>query len=354
MRVAHLIWSLGVGGAQTLLTDIANIQVREGHEVGVFVVDDLVSDTIMNKFSPRVKVFFMGRVRGTKSKWPFVKLNWRLWKYRPDIIHSHAGKLNNVVFSHVPKVATIHNMTSNPVLFGKCMATFAISKSVKEDWKKKGYGVTTVIENGVSCESIKQKKEWNLQDMVHVVVLSRVSFSPKRQDLVVSALAKILDNQHKNVLQTKPKKCIVHFVGDGPDSDKLKEMVQQLHLEENVVFEGVKDRSWVYEHLCDYDLFVQASDFEGFGLTVAEACAAKLPVLISDVDGPLEIIDGGRLGMTFKKGDADDLANQLSHFIAGGYDYSLIDCAYQRVLNEYSIERTAHTYLAEYEKVLGK
>lgn len=353
MRIAHLIWSMGVGGAQTLVVDIVNIQVREGHEVGIFVVDSLVSDSIINKLDSRIKVFFMGRTRGKKAVKPFLRLNWKLWRFKPDIIHSHSGKLIKVIFSSVPKIATIHNMTSDPNDFRKYHATYAISHSVKDDWNKKGWNVTAVIENGVSYDAIRTKKDWSFKDSIHIVVLSRINFVPKRQDLVVTALAKLLSK--KLIITDSPvKKCIVHFIGDGADADKLKALVKDLDLEKNVVFEGLRDRNWVYEHLCDYDLFVQASDYEGFGLTVAEACAAKLPVLVSDIDGPLEIIDGGQLGMTFKKGDADDLAFCLHKFIEGGYDYTMVEKAYQRVAQKYSIENAAHKYLEEYSKITNK
>lgn len=71
-----------------------------------------------------------------------------------------------------------------------------------------------------------------------------------------------------------------------------------MHLEDHVIFEGLKEQAWIYENLCRYDLFIQPSRYEGFGLTVAEAISAKVPVLVSNIEGPLEIIDGGRLGMT--------------------------------------------------------
>jgi glycosyltransferase involved in cell wall biosynthesis len=135
--------------------------------------------------------------------------------------------------------------------------------------------------------------------------------------------------------------------------DKLKELVSQLGLENDVVFEGFKDRQWVFEHLRDYDLFLQPSDYEGFGLTVAEACAAKLPVLVSDVEGPLEVIDGGRLGMVFRHGDADDLANKLYQFIRDGYEIPIVEEAYQNTLEHYSIAKTTQRYIKEYETVIN-
>ncbi len=120
-----------------------------------------------------------------------------------------------------------------------------------------------------------------------------------------------------------------------------------------MVFEGLKDRNWVFEHLCDYDLLLQPSDNEGFGLTVAEACAAKLPVLVSDVDGPLEIINGGELGMVFHHGDADDMADKLFQFIRDGYDTSIVEKAYQNTLEHYSITKMTQRYIEEYEKVIS-
>ena len=145
----------------------------------------------------------------------------------------------------------------------------------------------------------------------------------------------------------------MHFVGDGSDMNKLKELVIKLGLEDDVVLEGLKDRQWVFDHLCDYDLFLQPSDSEGFGLTVAEACAAKLPVLVSDIDGPLEVIDGGKLGMVFRHGDADDLANKLYQFIRDGYEIPIVEEAYQNTLEHYSIAKTTQRYIEEYEKVIN-
>ena len=359
MRIAHLVWSMGVGGAQTLLTGIANIQVRSGHEVGIFIVDNRIDDTIISKLDPRIEVFYFGRTKGTFSIMPFVKLNRQLWRFRPDIIHSHAGRLSKVILSRVPMVVTFHNTRLDPNNFKRYKKGFAISDVVKDDIVKSGYkGDVVVIDNGVPCDEIRCKTDFKRGDTVHVIQVSRIFFHQKRQDLAVQALSKLKEKlkdtqairQSGNQAITK---CVMHFVGDGPDMDSLKALVSELGLDDDVVLEGLKDRNWVLEHLCDYDLFLQPSDFEGFGLTVAEACAAKLPVLVSDVDGPLEVIDGGRLGMVFRHGNADDLADKLFQFIRDGYDTSIVEKAYQNTVERYSIVRTTQRYVEEYEKVIN-
>lgn len=359
MRIAHLTWSMGVGGTQTLLTGIANIQVQMGHDVAIFIVDDIADLTIISKIDPRVKIFYLRRKRGTKAILPFVKLNWQLWTFHPDIIHSHAGKLSKAIFTRVPMVATIHNMVAafknkelHPGNYKKYQRVFAISNAVKDDVLRKGFVGVTVIENGIPCEEIKCKTNINIGNTIHVVQVSRISFSPKRQDLAVQALS-VLKDRLMREHNRNAKRCVMHFVGDGPDMGQLKEMVSQLGLEDDVVFEGLKDRNWVFDHLRDYDLFLQPSDNEGFGLTVAEACAAKLPVLVSDVDGPLEVIDGGKLGMVFRHSDADDLADKLFQFIRDGYDTSIVEKAYQNTLEHYSIAKTTQRYIEEYKKVIN-
>ena len=138
------------------------------------------------------------------------------------------------------------------------------------------------------------------------------------------------------------------------DNYKWKCRGKDYKLEKYVTFEGNKTQDYLSEHLCDYDVAIQPSTHEGFGLTVAEAIAAKVPVLVSDIEGPMEIIDNGRYGMFFKKGDIVDLADKLEIILKRGYDYSMIDPAYDYVKECYDVSITAKKYIEEYKKVISK
>ena len=68
--------------------------------------------------------------------------------------------------------------------------------------------------------------------------------------------------------------------------------------------------------------------YEGFGLTVAEAMAANLPVLISDEGGSYEIIGKGKYGYAFKMEDMDGCAKQIEYIIKTMHQF----CRKQRLL----------------------
>ena len=69
-------------------------------------------------------------------------------------------------------------------------------------------------------------------------------------------------------------------------------------------------------------------------------------------EGPSEIIDNGRLGMTFRSEDVIDLADKLEVILKGGYDYALLEKAYNHVQNHYDVSVTAKRYIEEYKKLI--
>jgi glycosyltransferase involved in cell wall biosynthesis len=68
------------------------------------------------------------------------------------------------------------------------------------------------------------------------------------------------------------------------------------------------------ELLTNAMIFVLPSDLEGLSLALLDAMGAGLCVLCSDVEENREAIDGA--GFTFRRGDAEDLAERLRFLIA--------------------------------------
>ena len=92
---------------------------------------------------------------------------------------------------------------------------------------------------------------------------------------------------------------------------------------------------------------------EGFGLSVVEALCACLPVIVSDQEGVLGVIDGGRLGTTFRTGDVQDLSCKIRNFLKLGTNNYLIEDAYKYAICNFDIKHTAKKYIQEYKYVIN-
>lgn len=127
-------------------------------------------------------------------------------------------------------------------------------------------------------------------------------------------------------------------------------MINDLGLSGTVSLIGPKTPDYVSQHLADYDLMVQPSRFEGFGLTLAEAMASGLPVLASDVKAQMGVIAHGEYGYFFPSGDHEALADKIEYIISN-YDPMIADRAYRRVVELYNVSVTAARYVEEYAKL---
>lgn len=82
-----------------------------------------------------------------------------------------------------------------------------------------------------------------------------------------------------NVLKKKPSAKLV-LVGGGELEESVREQVEKLHIEKNVVFAGV--RQDVYRMYSVMDVFCLPSFYEGMGIVGWEAQVNGLPCLLSD------------------------------------------------------------------------
>ncbi len=71
------------------------------------------------------------------------------------------------------------------------------------------------------------------------------------------------------------------IVGDGPYETKIRKKIEKLNLSKSVIFTGCVPNT--NEYMMSFDLMIFPSRFEGLPVTIVEAQAAGLTVLMSDV-----------------------------------------------------------------------
>jgi len=112
-----------------------------------------------------------------------------------------------------------------------------------------------------------------------------------------------------------------HFVLAGLDTSLSREVHR--HLEQLVLESGLKDRfhflGWVEEAeklLSTIDVFVSASETESFGLAIAEAMAAGIPVVATATEGAREVVDDRVTGLLVPIGDVGKIAEAIAKLLS--------------------------------------
>ncbi|MYL71181.1 N-acetyl-alpha-D-glucosaminyl L-malate synthase BshA [Halobacillus litoralis] len=108
------------------------------------------------------------------------------------------------------------------------------------------------------------------------------------------------------VAEQMPAKLLL--VGDGPEYSECHQLVQQLGLEEDVLFLGKQEN--VSELLSISDLKLLLSEKESFGLVLLEAMACGVPCIGTNIGGIPEVIDHGETGFIAELGNVE----QISYF----------------------------------------
>lgn len=332
-----------------MLVDIANEQVKS-HDVSIFVVNNEVYTTVKKYLNINVHIYCIGRPPGSKNPWYLLKLNYYLIKSRPEILHCHQDSLYSAIWLfYVPKVATLHDtkisLTSNARYFN---AIYCISRSVRHDIKQRYPEIETrLVYNGIKIGLQISKSVFNYSPF-RIVQVSNLIHEKKGQDLLIRAVAMLVNRYRVDV--------VVDFIGEGLSEQYLRSLVGELGLENHCQFLGPKSRQYIYNHLHNYDLLVQPSRKEGFGLTVIEGMTSGVPVLVSDIEGPMEIIANGDYGYYFKNGDYADLSLQIFNIIKLSREPDFMDyCtrAKRYVDHKFDIAHTAQMYIEEYARVIA-
>lgn len=309
MKILHVNFAFVQGGIDNMMNDIMYYQLNEGNEVSLLIINDKLEEEVVSLLPRGINFYRIGRPPSSKNPYYVFKTYYLINKViRPDIIHCHNGDIAKFIkFDRHPRILTVHAMnlsTKNYGLYGHiCCISETVKKNVLRTFVSDNI---SVIYNGVNFNIMRKKTQDRVNRLCNIVVVGRLNHIDKGQDVAINAI-KILCQKYKD-------EVMLHLIGNGPSISFLKQLASELSLENEIKFIGSKSRDWIYNHLCEYDLLVVPSRYEGFGLTIVEGFAAGLPVLASDIDAPMEILHGGKYGFIFKNNNSEDLAKKI-HFI---------------------------------------
>lgn len=143
------------------------------------------------------------------------------------------------------------------------------------------------------------------------------------------------------------KNVKLEIMGTGPDLEKLK----KLDKNNRVKFLGFKNNP--HEFMKNWSIYVQPSIAEAFGLALAEAMSAGLPVIASSVGGIPELVS--HTGLLVPAKDTKALTNAIIKLVDNPkLREELGKYAHIRIKEKFSTENMVKKTEKLYEKILAK
>ena len=325
------------GGMEKVIWEISKRLSKKGHEVSILQTDLYDKKTKHEKYTEKqgVKIitcknnsFLFGYGYSSSFKKELKKI-WRGF----DLVHIHGcgrfttdfslkllgGKIPIIFTAHGffhSKKAKIFKFLDGILLkknFKKIGFATALTKAEYSGYKKMGVGVDRVVEipNGIDLKKFKsnQKEINNLQKKYEI---------NKKLVLYVGRIHKSKGLEYL-IRAVKDIDCQVLIVGrDSGYKKELEKIAKKLGIRDKIIFTGAVSEKELVNSYFASDVFVLASEHEGFGLVVIEAMACGLPVIVSDRGSLPYIVNNEKNGFVFGFGNIKELNNKIKKVFEEG------------------------------------
>jgi len=211
-----------------------------------------------------------------------------------------------------------------------------------------------VIPNGIRADRFKQWEGVDLGRFRSMYALPEESIIFYVGRVVQEKGVHVLVEAAPLVLEEHPEAKFV-IAGTGSSLEALRHRTWEAGVGDKVLFTGFipdDDRDRLYKVAA---CAVFPSLYEPFGIVALEAMAARVPVVVSEVGGLLEVVSHAKTGITVHPDSAESLAWGINHTLARP------DWAAQRARNahevverEYNWQRIAQRTIEVYERVVDE
>ena len=355
MRILHIISSLGQGGAEKLVSDIALYCNKK--------MDILILDNSFGVYGEKLQQRGINIIRPSQKRSFFSFSNFfflrkHIKKY--DVIHVHLFPCLYWIallslFVSKKYVYTEHNTYNRRrkyvflrlierYIYSRYNNIICISESVATNlklWLRVDWKNISIISNGIVLDNYENATPYKKTDFQNC----------QNDDILLVMVARFsASKDHPTLIKTMsllPAKCKLLLVGYGERENEYRELVKTLNLTDRVCFLGF--RQDVPNILKTANIGVISSHWEGFGLVSVEYMAAGCPVIASNVNGLSDIVKDA--GLLFEAGNIDDLKEKIELLLNDDAKYREISLACIQRSEEFGIEKIVASYFYLYEKL---
>lgn len=359
VRIAHVINARGLGGAERFVAAV----VRRGHERGL-------EQRVLVPFATPASAEFTellrpvpATTRSAAGAQHLPALWWWLRRelatFAPQVVHVSLFH-STLLTATVPRARGTARLLTN--VYGPALRVLphAGLRERLDRWAGKRYDRVAAISRSVQ-DFLVAEYGYPPERIVCLPLgwegRPLPSAADDRRPTVVCVARLRAEKGHAVLLEAFATVCEaipearLLLVGDGELRDELTARVESLGLAANVEITGPVDAVWPY--LAQGHVFALASHSEAYGIAVAEAMAAGLPVVASRVGGLPELVDEGVTGALFPAGDHAALAAHLIGILQSPERRRRMGQAARAAAEPLQMERSADRYLDLCQELAG-
>ncbi len=302
MRVVNIMFGRSGGGIEQAMLDYCRALAAHGHEA----ITVTPPNAWVNARLPQNVTSYVLKNWGEWDRFAAWRLRRIIQECNPDVIIAHANRALSLavkaVKGRVPIIAVAQN--------------YSIRRYVQADAV---FSITQDIAKKAVALGIPANKVFHIPNMVPD--MPELTDRPKSTPPVVGAMGRFVAKKGFDIylralkiLKDQGVAFKALLGGNGEEEAALKSLINELGLTSHVECTGwVDDRLAFYNRL---DIFCLPSLHEPFGIVLLEAFAHRVPVVSTDTEGPLEILQDGNNALMAEKGDPVTLATQISKLLS--------------------------------------
>jgi glycosyltransferase involved in cell wall biosynthesis len=377
MRILHIIPSLKKGGAERLCVNICNeLNLHHGIEVKIILLNAsndfkfLTEDINMEVCTSTYRHHILKK--DEKHPMDFDRI---VNDFHPHIIHTHLFEADffskNFLKAGILYVTHLHGIMpqfenfSFTSLFSKKKFTGYFEKRFL--LKKYDLCGNIFIANSLhTYDYYKNRLPANLTTQMHylpnAIRLEEFPFTERKlhlEEIQLVSTGSLVENKNHsflidvvNTLRKSGRKLHLSILGEGLLRQTLQSKIDKLDLKSQVDLPGNRDQMDPW--LGQATVYVHASKYESFGLSILEAMATGLPVVCLDGGGNRELIEDGKNGFILKQPSAEQFAEKILEIISDENYYQHFSRNAREKAEKYDLKEYADHLLSLYEEALKK
>jgi glycosyltransferase involved in cell wall biosynthesis len=371
MKILMLSTSLGLGGADREVINLASNLKKRGHEIKVVA---MVSLGLMGyeAIARGIDVETLEMPPGIPDIRVLPRLVKLIKTWNPDILHSHMVHANILA-------RTLRTFTPNlPVLVSTAQN---VDESEGQRWRDVAYRVTDFL-----CDTTSNVSQVGVDRYIKIrlVPKHKIRFIPNSVDNDKFSPNQALRTETRealslgdrftwlavgrfylqkdyptmirafDIIRKQHPQAILVIAGEGELQDSMRDLLAELELQENIKFLG--PRQDISALMNAADAHVMSSAWEGMPLALLEAASTGLPIVSTDVGGVKETVISGETGFLTPAGDPVALAasmHALMH-LPRAERISMGEAGRAFVMTNYGVEKITTQWEETYRELLTK